>query len=90
MKDDLECFRCGSRRVAKGRVIGHRGYKPRFLPNRTRFLKLSLSTPFLKVEYESFVCADCGLFWSVTDAPAAKEKIKKWGTAELKNRLDLR
>jgi len=90
MKEKIECFRCGSDLVVRGKVIGHRGYKPRFLPEQSKFFKLALSTPFLKIEYESYVCLDCGLFWSVTDSKAAKDKIKEWGRKELKSRLNLK
>jgi DNA-directed RNA polymerase subunit RPC12/RpoP len=89
MSGELTCFRCHSHRVVKGRVIGHKGSKPRFLPDRSRFFKLAFSTPFLKVEYESYVCIDCGLFWSVTDAGEAKNKMKQWGKESLKSSLGI-
>lgn len=89
MKRQVTCFRCDSERVVKGRIIGYRGHKPLFLPDHSKFLKLALTNPYLKIEYESYVCVECGLFWSITDDQETKKKIKKWGKKVLKDRLCL-
>ena len=89
MNTKIRCFRCGSDQVVKGKVLGHKGRRPLFRPEGTKFLKLSFISPFLKVEYESYACLHCGLFWSITDADHAREKVKKWGNPSLKKRLGM-
>ena len=89
MNKKILCFRCHSSRVVRGNVLGHKGRRPLFKPRESRFFKLSFSTPYLKVEYDSYVCLDCGLFWSITDAPTAREKIRQWGREDLRKNLDL-
>ena len=75
--------------MVRGDVLGHKRRRPLFRPRKSKFFKIALSTPYLKVEYDSYVCLDCGLFWSITDAATARRKIKEWGREDLKEQLDL-
>lgn len=89
MRQTIKCFRCGSHRVVRGNVLGHKGRRPLFRPRKSKFFKLAWTSPHLKVEHDSYVCLDCGLFWSITDAATARKKVDQWGKEDLKERLGL-
>ena len=90
MKHFSECPVCGSNRLIKGKMYGHQKItRPYFLPAELKQFKLSITSPYLRVEHQSYVCMDCGLILGQTALVRAQECVRKLGTDQLKERMNL-
>ena len=87
MKEPSECPFCGSNRLISGKMFGPQGFG--FKPAELKFFTLSLSLYSLRVEQQSYVCLDCGLVLGETDPVRAQECVRKLGTDQLKERMNL-
>ena len=89
MNETPDCPRCGSQRIAPGRISG--GWPVSFVPDETGshlrlgFLFLSMAGALRLTR--GFACLDCGLLWTSVSTLDLQIIIEKSGAGELKARL---
>lgn len=87
--DAVLCLRCGGGRVVPGGIST--GPNGGFVAYETKGLVPQWflnSMPQIGVGRRAFVCLDCGLLWSDVNLEQAREKIRIWGSEELKERME--
>jgi hypothetical protein len=73
----LQCLRCKSQRVTKGRIIEPGGNSVAiFRPEGLRFLSFTAAGG-TELEKECFACVDCGFVWTSVSAEKLEVFIRK-------------
>ncbi len=85
---DRKCLQCDSDRVVAGHLTGLASTPITiFSPYEVAPAWLQLDSPAITAE--SLLCVACGLVWLSADPKHVVEKLRKFGTDELKSRLGL-
>ena len=92
--DNIDCFRCRSRRVVTGYFVNGSGFK---CPVQLRFdlpkgflRKLVCgASKYLSVQADSSFCLDCGLVWASVNPATAEHLVRNRESQELRQRLGL-
>jgi hypothetical protein len=87
-EDQANCWRCGSpRRIDLRQAFNHNSsFGPQYELIDSKSFAPSLVHPYLHIGSLQ-VCVECGFVWSAVDPEAVVEKVRVWGTDELKRRV---
>jgi hypothetical protein len=93
------CPQCKSQHIVNGELVSIGGksqlltFRPdsrkNFLSRLLTMLQEATTSPYIFVEFTSYLCTDCGLLWSRVDPNVAKQHLRVYGTEPLKTRLRL-